>query len=245
METRDDPGLTKRKIGEEVLDQLLLLIETGKFSPGDRLPSERALMASFGVGRPAIREALQSLQQMGRIAISHGERARVVTLTPATMFEQIGRSARHMLSISPQTLEDLKEARLLFETAMVRLAVPKATNEDLARLRATIDALAAVRDGGRGFLEADMAFHKTIAAISGNPIFAAVSAAMLGWLADFHTELVRAYGKEDLTVAEHLEVYGRMAARDVEGAVHAMSRHLTRANGLYRTTKPGAPRGAN
>jgi GntR family transcriptional regulator, sialic acid-inducible nan operon repressor len=252
MEFREEglsvPGaaIQRRKLADEVLERLLHLIESGKFEPGDKLPSERELMANFQVGRPAVREALQSLQQMGRISISHGERARVVSLTPEVMFEQIGRSARHLLSSSPQTLEQLKEARLMFELAMVRLAVPKATDEDLAKLRFTIDDLASARKADREFLSADLEFHQTIAAISGNPIFTAVSAAMLGWLADFHTELVRVYGAEDVTVNEHVAICERIAKRDVEGAVQAMSDHLTRASALYHTgNRKGSRNAAN
>ena len=235
-------GIPRRKLADEVTERLLRMIESGDLGPGDKLPSERELMANFQVGRPAVREALQSLQQMGRISINHGERATVVSLTPAVMFEQIGRSARHLLSSSPQTLEQLKEARLMFELAMIRLAVPRATHVDLAKLRAAIETLAAMRKTEREFLAADMAFHEMIAAMSGNPIFAAVSRAMLGWLADFHTELVRVHGAEDVTVNEHLDIYERMASGDVEGAVQAMSNHLTRASALYKTSNKKSSR---
>jgi DNA-binding FadR family transcriptional regulator len=244
-ETLPGAAIQRRKLSDEVLERLLQLIESGHFQPGDKLPSERELMAKFQVGRPAVREALQSLQQMSRITISHGERARVVSLTPDLMFEQIGRSARHLLLSSPKTLEQLKEARLMFELAMVRLAVPKVTDEDLAKLKSTIDDLASARKADGEFMSADMAFHQTIAAISGNPIFAAVSTAMLGWLADFHAELLRAYGAEDVTVNEHIAIFERIADRDVEGAVQAMSDHLTRASALYRTGNSKGRRNAS
>lgn len=226
-------AIPRRKLADEVLERLLAMIESGQYAAGDQLPSERDLMLNFEVGRPAVREALQSLQSMGRITISHGERARIVPLTPAGMFDQIGRTARHLLSSSPQTLEQLKEARLMFEVAMVRLAAQKATDADVEKLRALIAALEKARKQGGEFLTADMAFHQTIAAVSGNPIFAAVSSAMLGWLADFHSELVRWQGAEDVTVNEHRAICERIAARDEEGAAKAMTDHLTRAGELY------------
>lgn len=57
--------IARRKLGEQVLEQLLLMIESGAVKPGDALPSERDLMATYGVGRPAVREALQALQSRG------------------------------------------------------------------------------------------------------------------------------------------------------------------------------------
>ena len=232
-----DLAIPRRKLADQVMDRLLRMIESGAYRPGDQIPSERELMASFRVGRPAVREALQSLQQMGMLSISHGERARVVSLTPATMFDQIGRAARHLLSTSPQTLEHLKDARLMFELSMVRLAAEKADEADLNELRRTVEALAATKRAAKGFVEADIAFHRTIATISGNPIFAAISKAMLEWLADFHSELVRQPGAEDITLSEHRLILDRISARDIDGAVQAMSDHLTRASTLYRTRK--------
>lgn len=239
-----DAAVSRRKLSDEVLDRLLQLVESGTCRPGDHLPSERQLMTAFGVGRPAVREALQSLEQMGMICISHGERAKVVSVTPGTMFDQIARSARHLLSTSPQTLEQLKEARLMFEVAMVQLAAEKAAAEDTPKLQATVRLLQKARRSETGFLAADIAFHETIASISGNPIFAAISRAMLEWLAHFHVELVRAPGSEDLTVAEHQQILECITRHDVEGAAKAMSEHLTRANALYRAADKQEPRNA-
>jgi GntR family transcriptional regulator, sialic acid-inducible nan operon repressor len=73
----------RRKLFQEVLDRLLERIRAGEFAPGDQLPSERDLMQSYAVGRPAVREALQALERDGIVSISHGERARVVCRRPA------------------------------------------------------------------------------------------------------------------------------------------------------------------
>ena len=59
-----------------------------------------------------------------------------------------------------------------------------------------------------------MKFHTQIAGISGNPIYVAVSEAMLGWLKEYHTEMLIWTGKEKYTLAEHEEIIGRIAAHD-------------------------------
>ena len=55
--------IQKRKIYQEVLDRLMRRIESGEIRPGDQLPPERELMEVYGVGRPAIREALQAMER--------------------------------------------------------------------------------------------------------------------------------------------------------------------------------------
>ena len=74
-----DPHPIKRpKLFELVADELEKLIHSGQLKPGDALPSERDIMNAFKTGRPAVREALFSLQNRGLIAIEAGRRARVV-----------------------------------------------------------------------------------------------------------------------------------------------------------------------
>ena len=144
----------RRKLSDAVLDRLLQAIESGEYPPGTQFPSERDLMAAFGVGRRAVREALQILGTRGLIAISHGERA------------------------------------------------------------------------------ADMAFYTAIAAVTQNPVFEAVSRAMLQWLSRFHASLLHRKGR-DVTLAEHRKILDAIAARDPKRATEAMRSHLRRASPLY------------
>ena len=77
-----------------------------------------------------------------------------------------------------------------------------------------------------------MKFHTQIAVISGNPIYTAVSDAMLGWLKEYHTEMLIWTGKEKYTLAEHEKIIERIAAHDPDGA-EKMIKHLERSRALY------------
>lgn len=225
--------ITRRKLSDEVLERLLRLISGGTLKPGDAMPSERELMERFGVGRPAIREAMQSLANMGLVSISHGERARVQELTAQSIIRQVDQSAHIMLSRSSASLEHLKQARLFFERGMVREAALKSTPDDVARLRAIIEEQRALLGQAEKFMSADMRFHTHIAAISGNPIFVSVSEAMLGWLKAYHMELLIWSGKENHTLAEHTEIVDALARSDADAAEAALVRHLQRSAPLY------------
>ena len=231
--TMQTERIIRRKLSDEVLERLLRLISEGNLKPGDAMPSERELMERFGVGRPAIREAMQSLANMGLVSISHGERARVQELTAQSIMRQVDLSAHIMLQRSSSSLEHLKAARLFFERGMVREAAAKAKPEDVAKLRAIVEEQRARLGKAETFMEADMRLHTQIAAISGNPIFVSVSEAMLGWLKAYHTELLLWSGKENYTLAEHATIIDAIEAGDADAAEAAMVKHLQRSSGLY------------
>jgi GntR family transcriptional regulator, sialic acid-inducible nan operon repressor len=234
--------IQRRKLYQEVLDRLQQRIRSGEIAAGQQLPSERELMDQYGVGRPAVREALQELARSGIVEINHGERARVLVPTADLLINQVAGGARHLLHTQPDMLEHLKEARVFLEAGLARLAAQRALPADVARLRERLEEQAAVVADAEKFLARDMAFHREIATISGNPIYPAIVEAMFGWASAFHRSIVRAPGAEQLTLAEHRKIIDAIAANDAEAAAQAMQEHLLRANELYRSVEGGALR---
>lgn len=232
MITPEKP-IKRRKLSDDVQERLLEMISGADFDPGDPLPSERELMRAYSVGRPAIREALQNLARMGLVEIKHGERPRIAQPSFNETIEQMGETMRHMLRYSPANLENLKEARTLFETQMARIAAEKRRSGDISSLVRIVDQQEEASADSRRFLELDGDFHHEIALISGNPIFSSLSKAMFGWLAQFHVNLVRIAGLEKLTINEHRGIIDAIENRDGERAATAMTDHLNRANELY------------
>jgi GntR family transcriptional regulator, sialic acid-inducible nan operon repressor len=239
MKERSEPQLSsdrivRRKLSDLVFERLREMLVRGEIAPGDAMPSERDLMKRFEVGRPAVREALQTLNTMGLITISHGERARVSELSAETVFRQVDAVARMLLSASPDSLEHLKQARRFFELGMVREASGRATAIDVAELRELVHRQRAQLGDARAFIQADIAFHLRIAKISDNPIFVAVSGAMLNWLFNYHTDLLIWSGQETTTLKEHDAIVDFIERTDAEGAVAAMRAHLDRSRELYQ-----------
>ena len=233
---QDTNKIVRLKLSDQVLERLRGMIGSGELKPGDRMPSERALMARFSVGRPAVREALQALHTQGLITISHGERSRVNELSAEMVLDHSDNVARLLLQAVPANLEHLKQARQMFEIGIVRAAARKATAADIEKLRTLYRAQEthlSNKNEISQFIEADMAFHTGIAEILDNPVIDAASSAMLRWLREYHIGLLHWSGKEDVTLAEHARIIERIEANDEGGAAEEMEKHLTRSSNLF------------
>jgi GntR family transcriptional repressor for pyruvate dehydrogenase complex len=224
--------IRRRKLYEEVADRLESLIHDGVYAPGDRLPSERDLMRQFGVGRPAVREALFALEKMGLVAVSSGERAQVTRPTPQIVVESLSGAARGLLA-QPDGARDLQNARRFFEIGLARHAAAHASAEDIERLRQALEANKDSIDSARDFERTDVAFHYVLATIPRNPIFAAIHEAMVEWLTEQRTISLRHPGQNRIAYRAHEQIYQAVAARDPDRAEKVMGGHLDQVAALY------------
>ncbi len=227
--------IQRKKLSDQVFDRLWRMIETGELAPGDFLPSERALMELFAVGRPAVREALQMLANKGLISISHGERSRVNALDATTALGQVDEIAKLLLSSEPSNVDHLKQLRRILEAGTVRIAAGHCTAEDALELRALIAEQHARLGDDKAFIEADIAFHVRIARITGNPLLESVTRAMLTWLLEYYRPVLHWEGRERTTLREHETLTELLSAQDQDGAVQMIEDHLTRSDPLFVT----------
>ena len=242
MTRNDFHAVPRRKLRDSVLEQLLAAIESGAYPPNAELPSERELMLDMGVGRPAVREAMMALEQRGLITIAHGRRARVRApelYAAPELARRIAMDGAPILGRNASSVDDLREARRLFETAMVRLAAERATPTGIALLkRALADNRRAISNAD-AYIATDMALHRTMGALAGNPLCAAVGDALFSWLPRFRIRMVHVEGANLLSYDEHARIVGRIAARDPDGAVKEIEGHLARSHSLYPRLEAG------
>jgi GntR family transcriptional regulator, sialic acid-inducible nan operon repressor len=217
-------AVRRRKLYEEVADQLERMIHDGEYAPRDQLPSERELMREFGVGRPAIREALFHLRKMGLVEIRSGERARVTEPTPKVVIDALAGTARHMLAAAGG-VENFQDARLFFEAGLARHAAKHANEDDLARFGEALDANRQSIGDLRRFQRTDVAFHYVLAVIPGNPIFTAIHDALAEWLLE-QRRTTLAPGEDLKAYQAHRSIYDAVVARDPDRAEQAMLDHL-------------------
>ena len=115
---------------EAIADQLRQQILSGKYEPGERLPSERELAGRTGANRTSVREALKQLEQAGMISIRRGDGARVLPL------EETGLGVlQHLLRARPTDRDLLRQWLDVWElvlTGSARLAVERGTDAEFA-----------------------------------------------------------------------------------------------------------------
>ena len=228
-----DAPIVRQKLSDQVFDRLWAMVQSGELSPGDTMPSERALMERFGVGRPAVREALQSMANKGLISISHGERSKVNKLTAGIAFDQVDDIAKLLLSTEPSNLENLKQFRKILEAGSVQIAAKSCTANDIGELRTLVEVQRSKLGEEREFIEADIAFHVAIAKMTNNPLIQAVTQAMLSWLSAYYKPVLHWSGREDTTLLEHARIVDLLEENDVSGAVKLIGDHLSRSDPLY------------
>ncbi len=233
-------NVRRRKVHEDVALQIEEAIILGSLTQGDNLPSERDLMASFGVGRPAIREALLLLERTGFVQLSTGGRARITRPTITVLVDQLSGSAKHLMA-SPQGEQAFQEARRVFEAAIARNAAEIATDADVARLGAALEVNRAALGDMAEFQRTDVAFHLVLAEIGTNPVFGALHGAIAGWLTLQRKVSLRIEGAAAGALASHQQIYDAVAARAPERAWAAMDAHLRLVMLQYDKGKEAAP----
>lgn len=225
-------ALRRVKLYEQVSERLERRIRDQDIAPGEELPSERELMKEFGVGRPAVREALFHLQKMGLVEVKAGARARVAAPDAKAVVGSLAGSARYLIS-APDGMRHFQEARTFFECGLARDAATRAGDADIAALRAALDANGeSIGDIAR-FERTDVAFHYAVATIPKNPIYTAMHQAIIEWLMEQRHITLSYPGQNRVAYEAHAAIFAAIAARDGERAAAVMREHLEQVARLY------------
>jgi DNA-binding FadR family transcriptional regulator len=236
MQTLTSQTVGRRKRSHEIVELLEKAITSGEFKIGSQLPSEKVLAERFKVGRPSVREALFLLQQQGLVDVTSGTRARVTAPTNSYLIGQLTGFVKRVASTTEGQIQ-MEQVRLLFEAGVAWQAAQVATDEDIVRLKKTLDANIAAMGNTAEFIRTDVAFHYELTAITRNSIFAAVHEILVEWLIDQRTTTTHMPDSDRLSVRDHTAIYEAVAAHDPMRAFHEMGSHLRLISQLYRESK--------
>lgn len=241
--TRHEEPIRPRKLHEQVAERLRAMILERRLLPGDKLPSERELQTVFGIGRPAVREALLLLERSGLIALRSGSPARVVSADPAAIIREMDVAVEHFMA-DPQGVRELQLARRMLECTLAREAAKTRDEDALFRLQSLLQESRECLDNAEHFEALDVAFHFSIVRMAKSRVFDVVFDAMNQWLIEQRTVVLSLPGQTDLALNCHTALYDAIAAHDPDAAEKAMQAHLENVENIFWAARERASRQA-
>lgn len=222
------------------LERIRKLLEPGQLGPDGKLPTERALSETLGVGRRSVRRALEVLEAEGRIWRRQGS---------GTFAGPPPGGALHGLDrlVADANFLDVMEVRLRIEPQLVQLAAIRATPADIEQLRSIHGHI--MKDGDADAIELwDSAFHHKIAECAGNRLYLAIFEMVdrvrqdAAWINI--REKARNASRLSQYSSQHETIINAIEARDPVVAGEAMRNHLLALQeNLTRITSLGAVEG--
>lgn len=234
------PLRAPRNLTAELVNRLTEEITAGNLAPNARLPTEHEMMASFGVSRTVVREALAVLRAEGLVKSRQGSGVYVASDL-----------RRQPFRIDPEGLQSVAEVvqvlelRMAVETEAAGLAAERREEDDLAAIEDTTHAFNQAMDRGEAAVDADFEFHAAIGRATHNPFFSS----FLGFLGRRLVIPRRTISLEGETpqqrrayllkvIGEHEAIQRAIAAGDAAAARRAMRKHLSRSCRRYMRLAP-------
>jgi GntR family galactonate operon transcriptional repressor len=210
----------RRGLHGQLVDWLGRQIVTGHYAPGDTI-DVGALQSEREVSMTALREALRVLAGKGLV---EARQKRGTVVRPVALWNLLDPDVlRWQFSAAgPELLEALVEVRAIVEPPAARLAAERRTDADVEALEGAFERMVATAEDPSAHAEADVTFHRTLLAASGNELLARIGAVFDAVLRA-RDELVHREGRHmDDFRGPHEAVLDAVRASDPERAYEAM-----------------------
>ncbi|PSR21030.1 MAG: hypothetical protein C7B45_12390 [Sulfobacillus acidophilus] len=205
-------------LGDKSLAETLYERVVNNFRPGDKLPSEREFSAELKVGRNSLREALRQLQALGLIDIRHGSGYYRSNINIDSL----------LLPISEQVvqkrllIEEIVEARLAIELAILRLAMQRATPQMLDTIDQYLQSALQAGDVDSGV---DLRFEELLAEMAGNRMLEVIQHLLHKVWKEVTHKGWRHRSQAD-NHRDHCRIFTSIRAQNVQQAEQQMTEHL-------------------
>lgn len=207
-------------------------IEAAGFKPGDRLPIERQLAAQLGIGLSKLREALNTLQQMGVVE----RRRKAGTFLRQADTRYLAAHVGFHVEMGTHSVEEIRRARAALESGIAAQAAEHSTALDRLHILAAIEEEETILGRAQGqesidsklWFKADWAFHDAVLRASHNTILEIFGKVITESFARQPQAMRLRYGPPArLVISEHREIFEAISAKDSDRAQLLMYRHVT------------------
>lgn len=209
---------------DDAITQIKAMITSGDLRPGDRLPREADLAAQLGVSRNSLREAVRALSLVRILDVRQGDGTYVSSMSTESLLEALS----FLLEFRRDTgVVQFLEVRRILEPAAAAIAARTMSAEQVAGLRAAVDATEHSADIPE-LVHHDLAFHSAIAAGTGNAVLASMVDSVS--MPTERARIWRGLTEENAvtrTMEEHLRILEAIEAHDPELAAARTLVHIT------------------
>ncbi len=211
----------------EIAASLEARIHAGELPPGAPLPTERALCEEFSTSRPTVREAFLLLKGRGYANLETGRRPRAAK---PTLDGILTSAAGHIADLlgDAESGAHLEQMRQFIEAAAARIAARDANRVQLHEIRTALDRNLTAIDTV-GFAETDIAFHRAVVAVVGNPIILKLHDMFVSTMLANRPPRASYSGSDRISYQEHLGIYEAIVAGDAVKAAELTDQHLMRS----------------
>src|SRR4051812_42408263 len=163
-------AIRRSLVSDQVFRSLAEEILSGRYAPGEKLPTQRTLAAELGVNMASVREAVKRLEQLRLVEVRHGDAMRVRDWRAHGGLDVVAHLLFRAGALDRDTLASLLEARRLMLAEAARLAAERRSPEQAARLGELADGFAAAPDE-EAAQALDFAFMTELVEAAGNVVF--------------------------------------------------------------------------
>ena len=157
-------------VSDRVFVTLLEALLSGRYAPGEKLPTQRTLAADLGVTMSSVREALKRLEQMGLVDVRHGSAMRVRDWREHGGLDVLTHLLFRGGALDAGVLAAILEARALMLRELAGLAAERRSATQAERLNELAGRFAATNDP-HDAARVDFAFFTEVAQAAGNLVF--------------------------------------------------------------------------
>ena len=226
-----------------IVDNLAARIRNGQLRPGEKLPTESEIMASFEVSRTVVREAMSRLQASDLVHTRHGIGTFVIEPSRTGNFRLTASDLATMADVI-----SVLELRISLETEAAGLAAQRRTSANLKAMALALEAFQRSIEQDSDAVPPDFQFHMEVARATGNRHFADLMThlgTMIIPRARVNTPEVAPEGRLEYLQrvhGEHERIFQAIRARDVDAARAAMRSHLSNSRQRLEASQQPASR---
>src|SRR5580704_429541 len=222
MQTETLTPVVRTTLTADICRKMVSHLIRGVWSEGEKIPAERELCQTLGVGRASLREALKALEIMGMIETRLGDGTYVCKRTDFFSRPLLWAIA----SSSEADARELIEARTLIEVELAGLAAERATPENLKQIAEQLRHMEKAKRNPQEFVQADVNFHLAIGQASSSGVLMNALHLIRNLLQQWILTAVAVKGVPEKACEQHKRVLQAIEKQDGAAARKEMRNHL-------------------